>query len=415
MAKTRMLPEASKNLSKLMAREYMDMHQRAAQGVPVVWIAIIVPIEILKGFDLVICVPENHAAACAAKGVGPRQCEAAEQQGYSMDLCSYARIDLGTAFQGGQGSPTMGMPKPDILISNNNNCSLLVKWFEVHQRMTGARHFALDIPFCYEPQKEKDLLYIVDQYKEMIRFIEQATGQTFDLEKVRQSLEHSRQISRLWKCFLGLAANKPSGITAFDTFAHMAPFITSWRGSKELADHLTLVCEEAEQQVAKGQVPVPKERYRLLWDNIAPWHQMSTMSSRLREMDANITCATYTSCLGSLEGDIALYDFSLEEDPLYTLARTQNFSMCPHGLNLRLNGMKKIIEQFDIDGVIFASNRSCKVYSVMQMDQKELIRRQTGLPTVMIDVDHADSRKYSEDAAFLRIEALLEEIDAARA
>lgn len=414
MTETRRMPRAAKNLSKLMAHEYTNMHAQAAQGKPVVWIAIIVPIELLKGFDLVICVPENHSAACAAKGVGPQQCEAAEQQGYSMDLCSYARIDLGTAFQGGQGSPTMGMPKPDILISNNNNCSLLVKWFEVHQRMTGAKHFVLDIPFCYEPQKEKDLLYIVDQYKEMIRFIEEATGQTFDLDKVRQSLEYSRQVNILWKRFLGLAANKPSGITAFDTFAHMAPFITSWRGSKELVDHLALVCDEVEEQIANGIMPVPAEQYRLLWDNIAPWHQMSSMSSRLKKMNANITCATYTSCLGSLEGDIDLYEFPMDQDPLLPLARTQNFSMCPHGLNLRIQGMKKIIDRFDIDGVIFASNRSCKVYSVMQMDQKEIIRKGTGVPTIMIDVDHADSRKYSEDAAFLRIEALLEEIDTCR-
>jgi hypothetical protein len=32
----------------------------------------------------------------------------------------------------------------------------------------------------------------------------------------------------------------------------------------------------------------------------------------------------------------------------------------------------------------------------------------------MIDVDHADERKYSEEAAFTRLEALLETIDAKR-
>ena len=34
--------------------------------------------------------------------------------------------------------------------------------------------------------------------------------------------------------------------------------------------------------------------------------------------------------------------------------------------------------------------------------------------TVMIDVDHADVRKFSEQSAYLRLEALLENIEAGR-
>ena len=77
--------------------------------------------------------------------------------------------------------------------------------------------------------------------------------------------------------------------------------------------------------------------------------------------------------------------------------------------------MKEVIENNGIDGVVFASNRSCKVYSLMQMDQMELIREELGIPCVMIDVDHADERKYSEESVFTRLEALLEMIDARRA
>jgi len=81
---------------------------------------------------------------------------------------------------------------------------------------------------------------------------------------------------------------------------------------------------------------------------------------------------------------------------------------------LRFRAMKKAIEEIGIDGVIFASNRSCKVYSLMQMDIMKRVTKRLGLPAVMIDIDHADSRKYTEEAAFLRIEALLEVIDSKR-
>ena len=69
-----------------------------------------------------------------------------------------------------------------------------------------------------------------------------------------------------------------------------------------------------------------------------------------------------------------------------------------------------MIERFSIDGIVFASNRSCKVYSVMQMDLKKRLAENFGIATVMIDVDHADVRKYSEEKAFIQLEAMLEGI-----
>jgi benzoyl-CoA reductase/2-hydroxyglutaryl-CoA dehydratase subunit BcrC/BadD/HgdB len=79
-------------------------------------------------------------------------------------------------------------------------------------------------------------------------------------------------------------------------------------------------------------------------------------------------------------------------------------------MDLRYKALSEMIEQFAIDGVVFASNRSCKVYSVMQMDLKKRLAENLDMATVMIDVDHADVRKYSEEDAFLQIEAMLESI-----
>jgi len=84
-------------------------------------------------------------------------------------------------------------------------------------------------------------------------------------------------------------------------------------------------------------------------------------------------------------------------------------------MELRGSAMAEAVKRLYIDGIVFASNRSCKPYSVTQMDQQRKISQQFGIPTVMIDVDHADVRKYSEDTAFVRMEALLETIDTKRA
>ncbi|HMF34479.1 MAG TPA: 2-hydroxyacyl-CoA dehydratase family protein, partial [Candidatus Lokiarchaeia archaeon] len=362
---------------------------------------------------VVVAVPENHAATCGAKKVGAQQAQKAEDAGYSMDLCSYARIDIGTAFDSGRGSPSNGLPKPDLLISCTNNCSLLSKWFDVHHRELGVPHIVLDVPFCYGPQQEKDLNYILTQYQDLIAKLEDITGQQYDPAKVQEAWRYSVESYQQWQRFLDTAAHRPAGITAFDTFLHMAPALTFYRGTPTIVEHFKLLAEEAEAKIANGNVPVPNERYRLLWDNIAPWHQLRRISSWLAERDANLIAATYTSCIGRLEGGVD-WQTSPDADPLSELARAQNFSVCPYGLELRYNSLAALVNRLQPDGIIFSSNRSCKPYSLMQMDLQRRVEAELGLPAVMIDCDMADERFYNEAQAFLRIEALLERIDSQR-
>ena len=414
MTGSRKKSEAGKHLTELMVKAYTDIHTRAAQGAFVVWGAIIVPAEIFKGFENVVyCAPESHSAVCAAKGVGADQCLKAESLGYSMDLCSYARIDIGCNSDGFQDSPTMGLPRPHLLVSNTNNCSLLVKWFDVHRRAMEIPHFILDVPFCYGPQRDKDLRYIVAQLRDLIDTVERLSGQKFDEDRFIEAASFTAAATRDWKRFLALAEQRPSGITVFDSFVQMAPFLVA-RGTPELAAHYRIVADESEADVRRGIFPVPGEKYRLLWDNIAPWHQLRKMSDRLAQMGANIVAAPYTSCIGAVEGSYDLVPFESQDHPLWHLARVQNHSVCPTGMDLRLSAMGPLIEKLAIDGAVFASNRSCKVFSVMQMDEQRLVKEKYGIPTVMIDVDHADVRKFSQEGVYTRLQALLENIEANR-
>ena len=405
---------AGSHLTRLLFNSYMGMHTRAAEGAFVIWGAIIVPAEIFAGFEnVVFCAPESHAAVCAAKGVEAAQCLKAESLGYSIDLCSYARIDIGCISDGCRDSPTMGLPRPHLMVSNTNNCSLLVKWFDVHRRVMDIPHFILDVPFCYGPQQEKDRDYILAQFSDLIRIVEKLSGQRFDRDRFYEASLNTASAMVDWKRFMACAENRPSGITVFDSFVQMAPFLIA-RGTPELAEHYRILADETESNIKQGIFPVPGEKYRLLWDNIAPWHQLRKMSTRLAELGANIVAAPYTSCIGTREGSYDLLPFDGNNDPLWFLARIQNHSVCPQGMDLRLAAMGPVIEKLGIDGVVFASNRSCKVFSVMQMDEQRRVNDQYGIPTVMIDVDHADVRKFSEESVYVRLEALLERIESMR-
>jgi len=344
----------------------------------------------------------------AARKVGPIQCEKAENAGFSIDLCSYARIDLGTAFDDGKDSPSNGLPMPDLIISNNDNCSLIVKWFEALSREYNIPHFIMDIPFCYNPQQEKDLQYALSQFDTLIRLVEKMTGQTYDIQKTRAALAETTGASKYWAEFISLAEHHPAVNTAFDTFGQMAP-IVCLRGEPGLTDHYKFLLEETHEDVAAGRFPIPNEKYRLLWDSIAPWHQLSAMSKRLTELDTNIVFSTYASSIGRIETGLGLYEWD-GGDPLWYLARTQNRGWCCYGLELRYQALAEMVEKYRIDGLIFGSNRSCKPYSIMQMDLQKRLTEEFNIPAIMIDVDHADCRKYSEENVFVRMEALIESV-----
>ncbi len=401
--------KSKESLARLMNRYYTGNHSAKAEGKFVVWIAILVPVELLKGFDVAVCVPESHSAMSAARKVGALQCEKAETAGYALDLCSYARIDLGTVFDQGKDSPSNGMPLPDLLISNNDNCSLIVKWFDVISREYNIPHFTLDIPFCYQPQQEKDRRYILDQFDSLIRLLEDMTGQTFDIEKTKRALRTNNKAVNYWGEFLHLAAHHPSANTAFDTFAQMAPLICM-RGDSELPAHYRLLLEETQAQTSAGIFPVPNERHRLLWDSIAPWHQLRAMSTRLKELETNIVYSTYASSIGRLETGLEIVNWNEQDDPLWYMARSQNRGWCCYGLELRYQSLAEMIRRYDIHGLVFGSNRSCKPYSIMQMDLQKRLSAEFDIPAIMIDVDHADVRKYSEENVFVRLEALIENV-----
>ena len=61
---------SGRRLTGIITNDYLQLHQKASEGAFVVWIAIVVPAELLAGFDNVVyAVPESHAAMCAGKGV----------------------------------------------------------------------------------------------------------------------------------------------------------------------------------------------------------------------------------------------------------------------------------------------------------------------------------------------------------
>ena len=78
----------------------------------------------------------------------------------------------------------------------------------------------------------------------------------------------------------------------------------------------------------------------------------------------------------------------------------------------KLRSVKRMAEEFQLDGVMLHSDRSCKPYSLGQMDQRERLVNEIGLPAVLVDADHSDPRSFSEKQTEARLEAFIETMEA---
>ena len=87
---------ASQKMKELMTLYYMGAKMAEGTEKKIAWITSGGPVEFLIAADIIPIYPENHGAMLGASKMSVELCEVAEGLGYSRDLCSYARGDIGS-------------------------------------------------------------------------------------------------------------------------------------------------------------------------------------------------------------------------------------------------------------------------------------------------------------------------------
>ncbi len=347
--------------------------------------------------DVIPIYPENHGAMCGVTRMGVELSEVAEEMGYSRDLCSYARTDIGSAVTG--KSPIMGLPKPDFLLCCNNICGTVTKWYEVLARLFDVPLVFIDTPFIHDELGENNVEYVKRQIVSAIKQMESILDRKFDMDRFAEVAELSGRASSLWGEVLGMCKNIPAPLSAFDGFILMAPIVTL-RGEQEVIDFYEVLKQELEERVSDSVAAVPGERYRLLWDNLPIWFKMRDLSEKCVDHKACIVASTYLNAWATTELDAT--------DPIDGIARAYVSAFVNKSIRHRAEMMREIVEQYSVDGIIFHSNRSCRPYSLGQYDIKEMLTEWTGVPGILIEADMNDERAYAEGPVFNRLEAFIE-------
>jgi bcr-type benzoyl-CoA reductase subunit B len=392
---------SEKRMREIMTEYYIEAKTAEQNNRKVAWITSGGPVEPLIAMDIIPVYPENHGAMIGASKMGADLCERAEGMGYSGDLCSYARSDISCATV--NGGPIGGLPKPDLLVCCNNICGTVLKWYEVQARYFKVPLFIFDTPFCHTEFTPEAKRYVLRQTEEYVQFLEGIMGKRMDQDRMKEVGRLSLEGQQLWQKVLDTAMNKPSPLTAFDAFFHLALIVTL-RGTRQTVDYYTGLLAEMEARVREGIGAIANEKIRLLWDNLPVWYRMKWLSNKFAENDACLVADTYTSAwCGSLK-------YMDEND--FTRSAAEGYTRAY--LNLGVDQMAEIvlemIDKYQVDGLVMHSNRSCKPYSLGQYDIQRIVKQKRGLPSLIIEADMVDERSFSESQVESRIDAFLEMI-----
>lgn len=390
--------QATEQMKKLMTDYYIEA--KAAEGTdrPVCWITSGGPVEFLIAMDVIPVYPENHGAMCGASRMSVELAEVAEKMGFSRDLCSYARGDIGSAVT--KGGPIGGLPKPDFLLACNNICGTVFKWYQELARYFDVPMFLMDTPFIHNVKTEHATEYVRQQCLELVGFLEERTGKEFSEQRFAEVALLSVEAVDLWKQVLITAEHRPSPFTCFDAFIHMAPIVTL-RGTREVVDYYKLLVQEMRQRIEDGVSAVPEEKYRLIWDNIPIWYEMRNLGNLFASNNACLVADTYTTAWA--------VDIRIDE-PLTSMADAYTKVYLNISIDLMIEQLLNLMQRYDADGLVMHSNRSCKPYSLGQYDLAREVTEKTGKPALIIEADMTDSRVYSEAQVRERVEAFIESL-----
>jgi benzoyl-CoA reductase/2-hydroxyglutaryl-CoA dehydratase subunit BcrC/BadD/HgdB len=383
-------------LQRLMRAHFLES-QYLRLGRPVAWVTSGAPVEILRAMGIVPVYPENYGALCGARHQAVALCQQAEAKGYSPDLCSYARTSLGVMFDGHE-APMGGLLRPSLLIACNNICGTVTKWYEAVASHYGVPLFVLDAPFVYDEAQPHALDYVEQQLRQLIRFVETTAGRRLNWDRLDRVVDLSNQTVNLWAEIRALCKAEPSPLNAPDLFVNMAPIVVL-RGTRGAVRFYRRLRDEVAERVRQGVGAISEERHRLLWDNIALWHRLYRFYNDFAKHGACFVVDTYTGAWSQAvpQGDV-----------LSGLARAYATVMLNQSLQCRAEQMANLVLEYNVDGFVMHSNRSCKPYSLGQYAIKRQVTERTGVPGLVIEADMCDTRSFAREAVNTRIQAFCE-------
>ncbi|HXQ68213.1 MAG TPA: benzoyl-CoA reductase subunit B [Alphaproteobacteria bacterium] len=375
--------------------------------------------ELIMCFDVVNNLPEINAIQNGMRKKSGALIMEAEKRGHSEDVCTYVKADLGMMAKGNLGPDGRPLPDPDLLLLSYTGCFTFMKWFELLREQYKCETAMLHVPYEGEGHASKNMVdYVVKQLKEeVIPKLERVSGVKFDIDRLRQYLKESAKAEEDFVWVLESAKMKPSPIDAyFGGVYYIGPIFTSFRGTEDASEYYRLLRAEIDERIQKRLGPVTpdgemhEERYRLVVEGPPNWTSFRDFWKMFYDDGAVVVASTYTKVGG-------VYDLGFRHDPDHPLESLAQYCLgCYTNRNLpaRIGLIEKYINEYEADGLLINSIKSCNSFSAGQLLMLREIERRTGKPAAFIETDLVDPRYFSPANVKNRLESYFQMIEQKR-
>jgi len=375
--------------------------------------------ELIMCFDLVNNLPEINAIQSGLRKQSGAFVMEAEKIGHSEDVCTYVKSDIGMMSKGNIAPNGKPFPDPDVLLLSYTGCFTFMKWFELLREQYKCETVMLHTPYTGDGKITQNMRdYMVTQLKEVvIPKLQQVSGVKFDIDRLRQYMKKSAAAEQDLVYVLQSAKHKPSPIDAyFGGIYYIGPIFGAFRGTDDAIAYYKMLRAEVDERIASGRGPVTpdgdmgEEKYRLVTEGPPNYTSFRDFWKMFYEEGAVVVASSYTKVGG-------VYDFGFRHDadhPLESLADYCLGVYTNRNLPQRVEMLANYIEEYEADGLLINSIKSCNSFSAGQLLIMREVEKRTGKPGGFIESDLVDPRYFSAANIKNRLESYFQMIDQKR-
>jgi len=397
--------KASGALKQVMALHFEEIRQAAEERKgKVAWCTSVGPAELLHAFGFRVYFPENHGAILGTSRSSADFIPAATAAGYSPEICSYLTSDIGGYLK--KETPLKklygfkGIPRPDVLVYNTNQCRDVQDWFSFYQREFNVPLMGISTPHPVPALEERHIKGVESQIAALVEPLEKVVGTKLDMAQLRKAVALSRECTDLWNEVLRTGTAVPSPLTFFDACIHMGPAVVM-RGRPEAVDYYKLLLDEMKARVKDGVAAVEGEKLRLYWDGMPVWGRLRDLSEQFSSLRVCLVVSTYCNSW--------IFDELDPSRPFYSMAKAYTKLFINRTEQVKQEYIRRLVRDFKADGIIFHDSKTCPNNANSRYGMPQRLSKE-GIPTLVINGDLCDLRFYSDVQVRTSIEAFAEQL-----
>jgi len=375
-------------------------------GKKIAWCTSVGPAELLRSFGFEVYFPENHGALLGATRTAMDHIPEAIKCGYSGHVCSYTTADIGAYLKKETPLKThyglSGIPKPDIIAYNTNQCREVQDWFQFFADEFKCPIVGIMPPRHVDEVSQDEVDLVVKQFKNMIPVCEKVSGKKFEHDKFKETVRLSKEATLLWQKVLKTSISSSAPLSFFDGTIHMGPIVVL-RGTQIAKEYYTVLLKELEENVKNATGFLPQAKTRIFWEGMPIWGKLRMMSDLFADNGAAVVASTYCSSW--------VFDKFDENDPWNSTARAYTEIFINRSEKAKMKMLSDWLKEYKIDGIVYHDTKTCFNNSNAKFGMPQRLKEATGIPALVVEGDLCDLRFFSEGQSTTKIETFLEQLE----